>query len=288
MGTYLFANSASGNYTQHRVDTALHFLHAAAMPANLMMVRTPQDVQACCLNIIASDVCPLIIVAAGDGTFNAVLNALPPQSATLAVLPLGTSNVLAAELGIRSLHDALKRIVSGNRWSLSIGRLDLAGNSLRFALMAGMGVDGAVVRGVRETEKRVLKQGAYLLSALRVCAAWESDSIDVITDSGCITCHTAIVCNAARYGGNHILAPSTNIFSTGFEVVCILKGKRTSYLGAGLDLLTGHAASSRHLRHILCHEIELRSYKPIQIDGDFVGHGPARLTAISDAFQIIV
>ena len=85
-----------------------------------------------------------------------MLNSVRPATATVAILPLGTSNVLAREIGIRSLEDGLERIVAGRSRQLPLGLLDLGRARHRFLLMAGIGVDGAVVRDVRPGEKRLL------------------------------------------------------------------------------------------------------------------------------------
>jgi diacylglycerol kinase family enzyme len=288
MGSFLFVNPSSGSYARKRVARTLAFLQLFGMTPTLYTVRTPEEVRVCCSAMYAIDDQPFVIVAAGDGTINAVINNLLPGTATLAVLPLGTSNVLAAELGIHSLGDGLKRIAAGNSKPLFLGRLNMEQTSLRFVLMAGIGLDGAVVRDVRDAEKRILKQGAYLLSALKNCLAWESTTLEVITDKDALTCHTAVVCNASRYGGNFVLAPETGIFSPGFVVTCLPGDQRLSYLGAALDLVRGNGCSSSRMQRILCHQVTISGCKPIQIDGDFVGYGPAELVTEPDVCRIIV
>jgi len=287
MGSFLFANPASGRYADKLITVAAASLKAAGRDSTIYTVRTPDDVRACCKAIYAEDDHPDLIVAAGDGTFNAVLNCLIPGTATLAVLPLGTSNVLAAELGISSVADGVERIIRGTTRPLTIGQLDLYDRSFRFTLMAGIGFDGAVVRDVRDAEKRLLRQGAYLLSALKNCMAWEKDTIEVVTATHSLDCHTAVVCNASRYGGDFVLAPESGIFSPGFVVACI-PGLLRDYLGAAFDLFRGNAGSSNHIHRILCQDVEIRGHRPIQIDGDFVGYGPAKLTTVSDVCRIIV
>ena len=78
----------------------------------------PDDARRVCAEIEAAAENPLVIVAGGDGTVNAVVNALTPGRATLAVLPVGTANVLALELGITSVADGIARIAGAilARW----------------------------------------------------------------------------------------------------------------------------------------------------------------------------
>ncbi len=288
MGSFLFVNPASGSYASKRIPEIVAALRTAGRTMTIYTVRTPLDVRACCNIMYTSDTSPDVIVAAGDGTVNAVLNCLIPDTATLAVLPLGTSNVLAAELGIHSLADGVQRIIRGASRSLTVGQLDLNDATYRFSLMAGIGLDGAVVRDVRDDEKRILRQGAYLVSALKNCLAWETETSEVITTSQTLNCHTVVVCNASRYGGDFVLAPESSLFSPGFMVACIQGRQRSTYLGAAFDLVRGNAAASRYIHQIACHEVEIRGNRPIQIDGDFVGYGPARLKTVSDVCRIVV
>lgn len=277
MGSFLFTNPGSGSYARKRIATALNFLHVHGIMPTVYTVRTPAEAQACCNAMYTITDQPLVIIAAGDGTINAVINGLLPGSATLAILPLGTSNVLAAELGICSLADGLARIISGTPRELCLGRLQMEHAGYRFALMAGIGFDGAVVRDLRAGEKRLLRQGGYLLSALRNCLTWETARLDVRTPAQQLNCHTAVVCNASRYGGNFVMAPETDVFTPGLAVACLTGRQRRSYLAAAFDLLRGSAGASNHIQRICADQVTVTGAKPIQIDGDFVGYGPAEL-----------
>lgn len=288
MQTYLLVNPGSGSYTRRLVDTVVARLTDAGLPPVLYSARSVSEIRSCCASINRSAAQPLVVVAAGDGTFNAVINGLLPGRATVAVLPLGTANVLAAELGITSLGDGLDRIAAGRTRPLSAGLLELEGVSHRFVLMAGFGLDGAVVRDVRPAEKRLLKQGAYALSALRSCLAWNRATFQVVTPAGTIDCHTAVVCNAARYGGNLLLAPDQDPCSAGFTLACMLSGLRSRYLRLGWDLVRGKVAGNGDLLRIPVDSLEIRGSIPIQIDGDFIGYGPARLSSLPGFARIIV
>jgi diacylglycerol kinase (ATP) len=263
-------------------------LTRAGLPPIVHSVRNPAEALPCCRAIRRVREHPFIIVAAGDGTFNAVLNGLGPGRATLAVLPLGTSNVLAAELGIVSLDDGIGRIVRGTTKSLAVGLLEMKEERRYFALMAGSGLDGEVVGNVRPAEKRVLRQGAYALSAVRALFRWNDGLQEVTVEGKSIACHTAVVCNAARYGGNFRLSPESDLFSQGLTVVCVTGKNRLGYLRIARDLLLGRPLGNSGVLLLEATELELRGDKPIQIDGDFVGCGPARITAVADFAQLII
>jgi diacylglycerol kinase (ATP) len=288
MKTYLFVNPASGHHSAQRLQLVLERLQTRAVIPEIFQVRTPAEIFACCDIINKKREPHLVIVAGGDGTFNAVVNGLDPGTATLAVLPFGTSNVLAAEIGITSLDDALERIAAGKTHSLSVGVLEVEGRSLRFVLMAGIGLDGAVVRDVWPLGKKLLRQGAYALSALKNAMAWDTNVFEISTPEGDVTCHSAIICNASRYGGNFILSPESSPFMSGLSAVCITGNNRRTYLNSALDLFRDRIGTNRDLIRIHSSFVEVRGKPPIQIDGDFVGYGPARISEFIDFARIIV
>lgn len=288
MKTYLFVNPASGHHSAQRLQAVLKRLSAQSVIPEIFQTRTPAEIFACCAAINKECGPHLVVVAGGDGTFNAVVNGLDPGTATLAVLPFGTSNVLAAEIGITSIDDALDRISAGNTRSLSVGVIELEGRSLRFVLMAGVGLDGAVVRDVWPLGKQLLRQGAYALSALKHAVTWDPAVFDLSTPRTDITCHTAIICNASRYGGDFILSPGISPFTPGLSAACITGNTRRTYLNSALDLFQGKAETNKDLVRVGSSTFDVRGRRPIQVDGDFVGYGPAHISECIDFARIIV
>jgi diacylglycerol kinase family enzyme len=287
METYLFINPYSGRYDQRRIGTIIKRLNDAGLSPIVCTVTPPVDGPSIFQTINNSGTRPLVIVAAGDGTVNAVVNGLNPDAATLAILPLGTSNVMAAEIGILSIEDGISRIIAGKTQSLSVGIIEMEGASRRFVLMAGIGFDGAVVRDVWLPGKRFLKQGAYAIAAILNCLRWDSSLIEISTPGRRITCHSVIICNAARYGGSFTLAPECSAFSPGLTAICVQKNSRRTYLQLVFQLFLGRVATSRSVIRIPADGCEIRGIKPLQIDGDFIGYTPARLKTMTDFARII-
>jgi len=288
MKPFLFINPLSGSYARKRINMVITRLKNAGLSPIAFSVSTPAEIYSCCCRINEAEQHPLVIVAGGDGTFNAVVNGLKPGTATLAVLPMGTSNVLAAELGIKSVKSGIKRILKGNTRPLSLGVLHLEQGSYRFVLMAGIGLDGSVVRDVWPLGKRLLKQGAYALSAFVSAFGWDRSLIEIITADRRIECHSVIVCSASRYGGDFIIAPEGDVFSPELTAVCICNNRRRSYIRLAFELFRGTSDTSGELVRIPADGLEIRGVKPIQIDGDFVGYSPARISVMQNFAQIIV
>lgn len=287
MSTFLFVNPTSGSHSAQRLQLLLAQLASHNIIPTLLEVRTPGEIATQCTTINATTE-PLIIVAGGDGTFNAVVNALAPGTATLAIVPFGTSNVVAAELGITSVDDAITRIAKGETRSLSVGVIAVADKTHRFILMAGIGFDGAVVRDVQPRWKRLLKQGGYALSALKNAMTWDRTRFELTSGNKVQSCHSAIICNSSRYGGNFVLEPESSLFEAGLTALCITSNKRSAYLGLACKLFRGAAASSQLLVQHSGNSFTVTGNKAIQIDGDFIGHGPAVIGTEADFARIIV
>lgn len=166
----------------------------------------------------------LVIAAGGDGTVNEVLNGLSAD-ATLGILPLGTANVLARELGIPLDPElACERILSGSPLRVDIGvATDAEGIERRFACMAGIGFDADVVREVTPRFKRYLRSLAFPLAALKVY--FRGDQPDILVQDGDTTyvAQFAIVANGQYYGGEFETARDASLTSGGLEVVLVEK-----------------------------------------------------------------
>lgn len=284
---FLIVNPTSGSFSQKKVDAIMAGLRERGFAPELMPTKSAADPARFAARLCAEVSDPLIVVAGGDGTVNGVLSGLAHGAATLGVVPLGTANVLARELKIATVDDALDRIARGSCRSLSVGEIEYEGQRRRFVLMAGAGVDGAVVRGVRLAEKRVLGKGAYLLSALRVLRDWDGSELSVTGGGRSVSCHGVIVCNAARYGGEFVLAPQADLFTSGFQVVCI-KGGRLAYLKLALALARGKDPAEAGVTRFAADALELKGEKAVQLDGDYFCSTPIRIRSVPDLVRLIV
>ena len=216
---HVIFNPSSGSYSVDRQQQILFALNRGGISAKPYLPFGEQETMAVVRELCVSQKLPLIVAVGGDGTINTVINGMQPQRATLGVIPLGTANVLAWELGIKSIEEAVQRLATGTPRPFSVGEVTTANGSRRFLLMAGIGIDGAVVAGVRNTETRRLGKLAYLLSAIREIWRWDASLLAVNDGQRSCSCHSVIVANAAHYGGPYRLAQQTDMFSEGVELV---------------------------------------------------------------------
>jgi len=106
----------------------------------------------------------LVFVWGGDGMVQRCVDALAGSAVTVAIVPAGTANLLAANLGIpRDLPEAVRIGLHGARRRLDLGRL----NGEHFVVMAGAGFDGGMIRDADGSLKARLGRLAYVWTGMR-------------------------------------------------------------------------------------------------------------------------
>jgi len=283
----IIANRGAGSFSQNSFDKICSRLAAGGVKVEQRLCSDFAEMTGTAAAASSLADSPLIVAAGGDGTINAVLNGLAGNNATCAILPMGTANVMAIELGIKGPEQAVSRLLSAQPRPFTAGLLQNSNRSSRFFLMAGAGFDGHVVRGVSLKEKRLLGKGAYLLSALRSFISWDNSLLQVTTEREEFSCSSLIICNAARYGGSFSLAPKANIFSPTFELVAIKGNSRTASLRAITETALKRGSSSQIIR-TTAGMIRITGSKPVQANGDDWGASPLEIVAEPDYARIIV
>ena len=285
---HFIVNTLAGSYTPERANHVVRSLEARGITLTVETVTKPGEATKCTNRICGREERPTIIVGGGDGTINGAINGLTFGKATLAVAPLGTANILARELGIRSLDDAVERIITGATRSPAVGLLQNDRRKQYFLLMAGVGFDGFICETVNSSEKNFLGKAAYLLAALRRFAAWERERLEIYVDEMRIDCHSVVICNASHYGGSTVLAPRADLFDPEFQVVCVKDDRRRSYLKLGLNTFAGRYPATPDIRRFTAAKLVVTGKKAVQADGDFVTYSPVRISCVEQFLQLIV
>ena len=227
----------------------------------------------------------LIVAAGGDGTINEVINGWDPGSPPLGVLPLGTANVLAAEIGASgAVASTVADLLNAPERAMWPGVV----NGRRFAMMAGIGFDAGVVDGVDIGMKRRLGKGAYIVEATRRLLANRQTAYDLIIDGETCTAASAIFCRGSRYGGPYVFAPRASVFEPRFEVCLFTRGQRTDIVRAAASLWLGRAQNDPNLRTLTARHIRVTgSDDPVQCDGTIICRLPAEFTISSTPVALV-
>jgi YegS/Rv2252/BmrU family lipid kinase len=232
----------------------------------------------------------LVVAAGGDGTVNEVVNGLKTD-ATLGILPLGTANVLARELGLPlNAEAACKRIIAGKERCIDIGvAMDRKGRERRFACMAGMGFDAHVVNEVTPRLKRYLKILAFPLAALKVYLGSDLPPLHVIHGKDTHVTQFAIVANGQYYGGDFRVAEDAALATGKLEVVLVDRVGRL----LRADVLTRILARrplDRSMRSFTASELRATSpgaHVPVQLDGEVWGRLPMSFRIEPDSLTVV-
>jgi YegS/Rv2252/BmrU family lipid kinase len=234
----------------------------------------------------------LVIVAGGDGTFNEVINGIlnpgnnlsKKRSFPLALIPLGTTNVLANELGIpHTIEDAVSVALTGTPRAISLGRI----NGRYFSLMAGVGYDGETVFCVNKSLKKKFGKGAYVFAGIKSLIKHAPSLLMLKTPKESLTGFSAVVGNTHFYGGGYQVTPKADI---PLLDLCLLKSKTRKKL---LRFVSG-IIMNRHLdledvvyRKISKIEITSKEKVHVQIDGDYFGTLPVVIDVVKDAVHVV-
>ena len=233
-----------------------------------------------------------IVAAGGDGTVNEVINGLAHLDAPppLGILPLGTANVLAHELGLPKTAAALAEILfNGKTRVLYPGSIHCEGQPERlFAQMAGVGMDARIVEGVSGPLKRFIGKGAYAYEAARQwlkggLPAYQID-IDGVAQQAC----SLIIANGRLYGGRFVAAPDADLSQRGFDIL-LLKGGRIDMLANTLALTFNRLSRKNSVRVIKGQKITISGPvgEPVQADGDLMGRLPVTIEATAKPLIVI-
>ncbi len=229
-----------------------------------------------------------LVAIGGDGTVNEVLNGMPDPSRPLGMLPVGTANVLALELGLpKQVAAAADVLARGHLRQLAIGRC----GDQRFLLFCGFGVDGEVVRRVAARRSGTLGKHKYLVPIAETLWHWPRFSLratladgEVLDDLG-----TVLVTRVRGYGGVLRLPREVSADSGLLHVLGFRHRSRTAWLGLGLcGLLHGSLRTSERLIVRTTTQVRVDGDAPMQIDGDAAGRAPATLQLVPQAAQMIV
>jgi YegS/Rv2252/BmrU family lipid kinase len=232
----------------------------------------------------------LVGVCGGDGTVNEVATHVPNPPFPIAVLPAGTANVLARELGLplnatRSLEIALRRVTR----RIDLGVLGSTAGR-RFLFVAGIGFDAYVVSQVRAGLKSRLGMVAYAIAILECLRRYSFPEFQVDIGGRVFTATSCLACNAKRYGGGLLFCPSADM-SDGLLDVLLLEKQRRLDLARFLFLAWCGKAEKREW----IHRIRTRSFKVegpgnvlVQVDGELAGNIPTAIALENLSFPLAI
>jgi YegS/Rv2252/BmrU family lipid kinase len=251
----------------------------------------------------------VVLVCGGDGTINEVINGLSPSRVPLGILPGGTANILAREVGLPL--DPVRAAAELVRWSprrIPLGKATWCPPSISpdasaarngrasryFVTVAGIGYDAHVVYKLPLQVKLSWGVVGYIAEALRQAFRYPFQSFSCRMDNGPDRIATFAAAQRARnYGGWLHLTPAARFFDDRFNLCLFKSANRTRYfLYAALVLARQHFllpdVELVEARKLCCAAQVAGETIRFELDGELVGTLPATFEIVPDALTLLV
>jgi len=237
----------------------------------------------------ARDKYDLIIAAGGDGTINEVINGMANSKATLVIIPFGTKNVLASELGIPdNPEEAAELITKGKKIKMDLGYAETSKESRYFSMMLGAGPFAQVIKDMTPKFKKRWGRFAFPFGIIKLLFRykWHEIYVKHKVDS---TGYFVIMANIKYYAGEYEIADKANIGDGLLDLVVINRKNPWDIIVLIFSFTIGKL--NRYLRkeYYQTKEADIYSHHKmqIQVDGEVLGIAPVNVKIIPKALNVI-
>ena len=279
-------NPAARSQKAARLRDKIHALGARAV---VRPTGGPDDARALAARAVEQGY-KVVVAAGGDGTINEVVNGLAGSDVTLGLLPLGTMNVFAAEMGVPS--NRIKRC-----WEIieagHVREVDLASANTRwFVQLAGVGFDAQAVAGVDWEAKKSLGPLSYIISAAKA-AAHKPPELTVECESGVVHSGSFVLIGNGRYYGGRVAVFKGAVNDDGLLDVLVFKN-----LGY-LDIIRyiqcvfmGTHIKQPDVEYFRTRHMTVRTAAggedvPFEADGELVGYAPVTFKVAAQRLKVL-
>lgn len=235
-----------------------------------------------------------ILVAGGDGTINEVVNGMAFSDVPLGVLPAGTANVLACELGIgRSMERAADALAESVPARVALGLISNGENARRyFLLMAGAGLDADIVFNLNTRMKESFGKVAYWVGGFSKLGR-RIPEFTVKANGREFRASFALLSRVRNYGGDLEIAPTISLLDDEFEMVLFEGESSLGFLKYMLSVVVHQQQSMTGITILRTRQAALSGAASgdaihLQVDGEYAGVAPARVEIVPNALTLLV
>ena len=229
-----------------------------------------------------------IVAAGGDGTINEVVNGIGGAAVRFGILPVGTMNVFATELGIpqNNLAKAWQVIEAGFLRLVDLPRA----NHEYFVQLAGVGLDAEVVRQTTPDSKKVLGPMSYLLTLAQVAARQPPkihiEPVDGATREGSFV----LVGNGRLYGGPFVLFKDARLDDGLLDVLVFQNQSHWDLIRYFQAIVFGNHPTLPDVEYFQSRGLRLTSHDPVpvEIDGELTGTLPYEFGFSNGKLNVLV
>jgi diacylglycerol kinase (ATP) len=302
----LIYNPTSGRKRHRRfeeIEKAVAILREAGISTEIAATTAPGTARGMAQLAVAQRR-DLVIACGGDGTVNEVVNGLAGSQVPMALLPAGTANILAKELGVPwDIPHAARLIPGGTVRRIALGiacppedngngtsRGQMVGRY--FLCVAGAGPDGAIVNGVDEIFKKNAGILAYWAEGLKQLFRYDFPEMWVHSGGQERRATIVVIGRTAHYGGPFKITTGASLFEDSFEMVTNAATSRFQYLRCLPALWMGKLRTVKGIdawkqTEVICEPTGERMIFA-QVDGEPIGALPLAFRIAPNALSIVV
>ena len=288
----IIANPTSGStgfpHPNRNFDETLAFLRKHGWKAEIWYTQSAGDGENLARKAVEQQV-NLVIAAGGDGTINEIIQGLAGSETALGVLPSGTVNVWARELGI-PLDDARARnvLVNGQTRRIDLGCI----NGRYFLLMVGIGFDGEVTQAVEGKPLKRLGILGYTLAVLWLGPGYRGFPVVAQIDKYVVKTRALqiFIGNTQLYAGAVKFTWQAKCDDGLLDLCIVRKRNMWGRLIVARDFILRRSQRSLWVRYDTFKTLKIETPVPIpyQIDGEAGGFTPAELSVAPGILKVIV
>ncbi|WP_192627006.1 diacylglycerol kinase family protein [Microbacterium hydrocarbonoxydans] len=249
--------------------------------------------------------CDVVVAVGGDGTVRAVAEVLAGSGVALGIVPQGTGNLLARNLGVPldDLNAALERVRDGEPRTIDIGWVEFGGEKRAFTVMVGFGVDAQMLVETSDDLKDRAGWLAYVEAMGRALAGTEMTDITLTLDDGEaqeVRGHTMIVGNCGMLQGGIRLLPDAVLDDGQLDLLLVSADGALQWLDTvrsvvwdnGIRRVFGgvtEAVSTESTRHVAAQTVSvtLESPQQFEVDGEEVGEVSSFVASVQPGALIV-
>jgi YegS/Rv2252/BmrU family lipid kinase len=229
----------------------------------------------------------VIIAAGGDGTLNEVVNGIGGSTVRLGILPVGTMNVFATELGIPqgNLERAWSVIEQGKVVEVDLPKA----NDTHFIQLAGVGLDAEVVRKTTADSKKALGPLSYLLTLVQV-AAHKPSRVMLEAEGGRISEGSfALIGNGRLYGGPFPVFQRASLFDGLLDVLVFQNQSHWDVVRYFQAIAFGTHPQLPDVEYFQTSTLRVTSSGdvPVELDGEVAGMLPCLFSVSSQKLRVL-
>jgi diacylglycerol kinase (ATP) len=251
-----------------------------------------------CIGRAIEEGCGQVVAAGGDGTVNAIVNALMNidcgRRPCLAILPAGTANDFAGTLGIpTSLPQAIESLRQGQPRPVDVVRIRGAGFERFYANVAAGGNSVRVSEALTDEVKARWGAFSYLRGALEVLPDMKSYRVNVQIDDEVIpniNCWAVLVANGRTNAGHIEVAPQASVFDGLLDVIIVRDGTVVEMVEIVASKLLGNFLESDQVIFRQARRLQLHA-QPIMrfsLDGEVVDQEPVEFEIVPGAIDMVI